>query len=223
MYLYINKLKQELYTINTNIKLKLNYLMTLYEIKINQIKQQNINYSIEYINSIHIKSSNNVSYNPKDKHALHLIIKENERLKKELAILIKDINEQQNEISNLKKEKHDFESLNKNLFSVSDYMKYSLIYEFNNTKEILNVFNIMINNTKTIFDEDTNIFIEILRNFLIVIEKIKSNKKSKYDEELKEAFNIFVERCNYEINDLNENEVFMRILVIKLFEIAFFS
>ena len=30
MYLYINKLKQELYTINTNIKLKLNYLMTLY-------------------------------------------------------------------------------------------------------------------------------------------------------------------------------------------------
>ena len=135
-------------------------------------------------------------------------------MKNEIAILIKDINQQQNEISNMKKIKYDFNMLNKNLFSISDYMKYSLIYELNDTKEIINVFNIIINSFKNNFDE-------IIRNFLIVIEKIKSAKKINYEDDLKKAFNIFMEKCNSEIE--NSNDTFIEKLIIKLFEIAFFS
>ena len=144
--------------------------------------------------------------------------KENERLKNEIAILIKDINEQQNEISNMKKIKYNFDILNKNLFSISDYMKYSLIYELNDTKEIINVFNIIINSNKNNFDE-------IIRNFLIALEKIKSVKKTNYEDDLKKAFNIFAEKCNSEINNQNKNgnDNFIRKLIIKLIEIAFFS
>ena len=102
-------------------------------------------------------------------------------------------------------------------------MKYSLIYELNNTKEIIHVFNIIINNAKNNFDETKNDFIEIIKNFLIVLEKIKSLKKNNFDEDLKEVFNIFIERCNYRINELNEDDIFIRKLVIKLFEIWFFN
>ena len=134
--------------------------------------------------------------------------------------LEKDINEQQNEISNMKKIKYNFEALNKNLFSISDYMKYSLIYELNNTKEILNVFHIMINNTK---NNNGNSFGEILKNYLIVSEKIKTPKKINYEENLKEAFCIFKERCMSDLNKLNENDIFMRKLIIILFEISYFN
>ena len=123
----------------------------------------------------------------------------------------------------MKKIRNNYEILNKNLFSVSDYMKYSLIYELNNTKEIIHIFNIIINNAKNNFDETKNDFIEIIKNFLIVLEKIKSLKKNNFDEDLKEVFNIFIERCNYRINELNEDDIFIRKLVIKLFEIWFFN
>ena len=123
----------------------------------------------------------------------------------------------------MKKIRNNYEILNKNLFSVSDYMKYSLIYELNNSKEIIHIFNIIINNAKNNFDETKNDFIEIIKNFLIVLEKIKSLKKNNFDEDLKEVFNIFIERCNYRINELNEDDIFIRKLVIKLFEIWFFN
>ena len=223
MNLYIIKIKEELNDINRNIKLKMNHIITLYEIKINQImKIKDINLSIDYINSINIKSiyNNKIKDIKKEKPCLNMIKKENERLKNELAILIKDINEQQKEISYKKKLKNNFYYLNKNIFSISDYMKYSLIYELNNTKQILNVFKIIINNTKN----KKNIFNEIIQNFLIVIEKINSINKNENNEDLKEAFGIFVERCNFDldINILNENEIFIRKLIVKLIEINFF-
>ena len=223
MNLYIIKIKEELNDINRNIKLKMNHIITLYEIKINQImKIKDINLSIDYINSINIKSiyNNKIKDIKKEKPCLNIIKKENERLKNELAILIKDINEQQKEISNKKKLKYNFYYLNKNIFSISDYMKYSLIYELNNTKQILNVFKIIINNTKN----KKNIFNEIIQNFLIVIEKINSINKNENNEDLKEAFGIFVERCNFDldINILNENEIFIRKLIVKLIEINVF-
>ena len=123
----------------------------------------------------------------------------------------------------MKKIRNNYDILNKNLFSISDYMKYSLIYELNNTKEIIHIFNIIINNAKNNFDETKNDFIEIIKNFLIVLEKIKSLQKNNFDEDLKEVFNIFIERCNYRINELNEDDIFIRKLVIKLFEIWFFN
>lgn len=202
LYLYIIKLKEELSNINNKIKLKLNQVITLYEIKFSQNNQEHYNFNIINKNSL------------QEKNCLNLNKKENERLKNEIAILIKDINQQQNEISNMKKIKYDFNMLNKNLFSISDYMKYSLIYELNDTKEIINVFNIIINSFKNNFDE-------IIRNFLIVIEKIKSAKKINYEDDLKKAFNIFMEKCNSEIE--NSNDTFIEKLIIKLFEIAFFS
>ena len=224
MYLYINKIKKELYTSNINIKLKLNQLINLYEIKRNQKNPKYLNLSSELINSFYIKNSSSIiSYTPKDKNCLNLIKKENERLKNEIAILIKEINEQQKEISNMKKIRNNYDILNKNLFSISDYMKYSLIYQINNTKEIINIFNIIINNTKRESDEEKNNFIEIIKNFLIVLEKIKTVKKVNFDEELQKAFNIFVERCNYRINELNEDDIFMIKLLVYLFEIAFFK
>ena len=224
IFLYINKIKEELYIVNTNVKLKINHIITLYEMKLNKIKQKNKDLYIEYINSIYIQSSNKlISFNPKGKNFFNLIKKENERLKNEIAILIRDINDQQNEISNLKKSKHNFQYLNKYLFSVSDYMKYSLIYKLNNNKEILNLFNIMINNTKKNFDDNKNNFVEIIRNFLIVIEKLKTNKKLNYFDDLKTAFDILAQRFNDKFNESNENEDFMLKLVIKLFDIAFFS
>ena len=193
-----------IYSINNKIKLKINHIITLYEIKLSQIQQRHF-----------ININNNL---PQEKNFSNLNKKENERLKNEIAILIKDINEQQNEISNMKKIKYNFDVLNKNLFSISDYMKYSLIYELNDTKEIINVFNIIINSNKNNFDE-------ITRNFLIVIEKIKSVKKTNYEDDLKKAFNIFVENCNSEFNNENKNgnDNFIRKLIIKLIEIAFFS
>ena len=223
MNLYIIKIKEELDNINRNIKLKLNHIITLYEIKLNQImKLKDINLSIDYINSINIKSiyNNQIKNIKYEKPDINIIIKkENERLKNELAILIKDINEQQKEIANKKKFKGGFYYLNKNIFSISDYMKYSLIYELNNTKQILNVFKIIINNTKN----KKNIFNEIIQNFLIVIEKINSINNNENNEEIKEAFDIFNDRCNYDMNKLNENEIFIRKLIVKLFEINFFS
>ena len=224
IFLYINKIKEELYIVNTNVKLKINHIITLYEMKLNKIKQKNKDFYIEYINSIYIQSSNKlISFNPKGKNFFNLIKKENERLKNEIAILIRDINDQQNEISNLKKSKHNFQYLNKYLFSVSDYMKYSLIYKLNDNKEILNLFNIMINNTIKNFDDNKNNFVEIIRNFMIVIEKLKTNKKLNYFDDLKTAFDILAQRFNDKFNESNENEDFMLKLVIKLFDIAFFS
>ena len=225
LYLYIIKIREQLYNTNKNIKLKLNHLITLYEIKMKQKKSFSIPYTFEHINSIFLKSSNNIityasKYNKKEEPFMNLTKIENERLKKEIAILIKDINEQQNEISNMKKIKYNFENLNKNLFSISDYMKYSLIYELNNTKEILNVFHIMINNTK---NNNDNSFGEIIKNYLIVSEKIKTPKKINYEENLKEAFCIFKERYMSELNELNENDIFMRKLIIILFEISYFN
>ena len=101
-------------------------------------------------------------------------------------------------------------------------MKYSLIYDINDTKEILNLFIIMMNNMKNDKKKGIIIFIEMLKNFLIVIEKIKSNSKKEYKEELNKAFNIFTECCNDKINELTENELFLRKLIINLFYIAFF-
>ena len=98
-------------------------------------------------------------------------------------------------------------------------MKFSLIYELNNTKEILNVFRIIIYNTKN----NKNFFNEIIQNFLIVIEKINLINKNENNEDLKQAFNIFVERCNFDINKLNENDIFLRKFIVKLIEISFFS
>ena len=223
LYLFIIKIREQLYNTNKNIKLKLNHLITLYEIKMKQKKSFSIPYTFEHINSIFLKSSNNIiqyasKYNKKEEPFMNLTKIENERLKKEIAILIKDINEQQNEISNMKKIKYNFENLNKNLFSISDYMKYSLIYELNNTKEILNVFHIMINNTKSNNDNSLG---EIIKNYLIVSEKIKTPKKINYEENLKEAFCIFKERCMSDLNKLNENDIFMRKLIIILFEITY--
>ena len=82
LYLYIVKIKEKLYGVNNHFKMKLNYLITLYEIKLNQMKEKakneinnkniiiynnkdynnilnynNYNYLIEHINSIYIKST----------------------------------------------------------------------------------------------------------------------------------------------------------------------
>ena len=236
LYLYIYKIRDELYGQNNNFKLKMNHLITLYEIKIKQIKDKykfndclykNMNLINEHISSIYIKTSNikkkenNIANNNKENNNKNKL--EIERLKKEIAVLIKDINNQQNEISNYKKIKLEKENnLNKNIFIISDYMKYSLIYDINDTKEILNLFIIMMNNMKNDKKKGIIIFIEMLKNFLIVIEKIKSNSKKEYKEELNKAFNIFTECCNDKINELTENDIFLRKLIINLFYIAFF-
>ena len=295
LYLYINKIKEDLYGANNNFKLKLNFLITMYEIKINQIKNSkpiynqninydntlrnnnNINYNIKYnyiyehINSIWIEPINNYSnensdnndsdilsfrvkepvnkkinkfkinnkaskkeYNHQKKKVDDKLKKEIERLKNQIAILIKDMNENQKELSLIKNDKKsieefkiniqnkintfysqipknnytkiknnilnisnfdknnintiknifsffeslieefndinnfnnrenslnknniitfDYEEFNKNIFSVSEYMKYLLIYEFTNINEIINVFYFMINNSKQNLDK----------------------------------------------------------------------
>ena len=299
LYLYIYDIKEKLYGANNNFQIKLNYLMTLYEIKIQQIlneskneinnrniimyknqknnKQSDIKkkyeYSLEHINSIFIKSNiirndiNNINFrmnksiyntNNKDnyqnsqnkKNENNKLKTEIERLKNEISILIRDINEQQKEISHLKKSNIqnenksnnniliDYENLNKNIFTKSEYMKYLLIYDFTNIKEIINVFYFMVNNTKQNIDKiiinnikdeliDLNnehilneTLIEIVKNYLIVAEKLqKYGKDNNYEDNNNKIKNIFSDGLSYKINDLSDKDSFMRILINKIIEI----
>ena len=47
----------------------------------------------------------------------------------------------------------DYEELNKNIFSTSEYKKYLLIYEFSNINEIINVYYFIVNNSKKNMDK----------------------------------------------------------------------
>jgi hypothetical protein len=176
--------------------------------------------------------------------------KEIERLKNEISILIRDINEQQKEISHLKKSNTqneyksnnniliDYENLNKNIFTKSEYMKYLLIYDFTNINEIINVFYFMVNNTKQNIDKiiinnikdeliDLNnehilneTLIEIVKNYLIVAEKLqKYGKDNNYEDNNNKIKNIFSDGLSYKINDLSDKDSFMRILINKIIEI----
>ena len=299
LYLYIYDIKEKLYGANNNFQIKLNYLITLYEIKIQKIKNEsknvrnnrnnimiynqneikdNSNYLLQHINSIFIKSNNNhIKNNENDvyenltfriyKNPYNIINnKENyqnsknqklennklkeeiERLKNEISTLIKDINKQQNELSLLKNDKiknninnnisFNFENLNKNIFTKSEYMKYSLIYDFANINEIINVFYFMVNNTKQNIDkininknnkdEFINLknehildesLIEIIKNYLVVVEKIKIYYKEKnYEENFNKIKNIFNDGLFYKINDLYDKDIFLRKLISIIFE-----
>ena len=242
-------------------------------------KKNNNNYLFEHINSIFIKSNNinnkndvnnikeNLSFkmkksiyntNKKDNYQNSQIKKnennnlklETERLKNEISILIKDINEQQKEISLLKKSNnanelkssnnkiYDYENLNKNIFTKSEYMKYLLIYDFTNINEIINVFYFMINNTKQNIDKMNIIdnkdelinlknehilnesLIEIVKNYLIVVEKIKKYcKENNYEDNLIKIKNIFIEGLFYKINEFPEKAKFLRKLINIIFEL----
>ena len=299
LYLYIYDIKEKLYGANNNFQIKLNYLMTLYEIKIQQILNEskneinnrniiiyknqnndknsyiknNYEYSLEHINSIFIKSNNNrndinninfrvnkniYNTNNKDnyqnsqnkKNENNKLKIEIERLKNEISILIKDINEQQKEISLLKKRKTNneykndnnilinYENLNKNIFTKSEYMKYLLIYDFTNINEIINVFYFMVNNTKKNIDKiiinnikdeliDLNnehilneSLIEIVKNYLIVAEKLqKYSKDNNYEDNYNKIKNICNDGLSYKINDLSDKDIFMRILINKIINI----
>ena len=300
LYLYIYDIKEKLYGANNNFQIKLNYLITLYEIKIQKIKNESKNgrnnrnnimiyyqndnkdnndYLLQHINSIFIKSNNNhirnnngndvyenltfrMYKNPyniinnKDNYQNsknqkldnNKLKEEIERLKNEISTLIKDINKQQNELSLLKNDKNkkninnntsfNYENLNKNIFTKSEYMKYSLIYDFTNINEIINVFYFMVNNTKQNIDkininknnkdEFINLknehildesLIEIIKNYLVVVEKIKIYYKEKnYEENFNKIKNIFNDGLFYKINDLYDKDIFLRKLINIIFE-----
>jgi len=399
LYLYIIKIKDQFYKANNSFKYKINDLMTLYEIKINQIKKMNLNlinykitdnytnntnmnqinttpnnYSYEHTNSFyyrnidklndnlnskanlmdgrHITSNNikyyrnrndNISHNTlsfKVNHNMNSSLVNNgtsnmnentnyqdkkieneklkneiERYKNEISILIKDINGKQKQISDIQgikklwgqiprsiynkiknfilqsssmeeKTKNvinniftfldsflagdhdnrdmfsdnynsgmavDYEELNKNIFSTSEYKKYLLIYEFSDFNEIIDMYYFIVNNSKKNLDKiklnkdtisqstsEQNIinhnikeeiiklknesivnesFVEIIKNYLIVLEKTEIfSNEDNYKDNLNKIFNILKEGLTYRIDDLLDKDIFIRRLMIKLFE-----
>ena len=147
----------------------------------------------------------------------------------------------------------DYEDLNKNIFSTSEYKKYLLIYQFSNINEIINVYYFIVNNSKKNLDKinlnkdtisesssEQNIinhnikeeiiklknehivnesFAEIIKNYLIVLEKIEIfSKDDNYKDNLNKIFNILKEGLSYRIDDLLDKDIFIRKLMIKLFE-----
>ena len=81
------------------------------------------------------------------------------------------------------------------------------------------------NNVKNEFNDLKNqsiineSLIEIIKNYLIVAEKIKLYSNDiDYKDNSNKIFNIFSEGLNYRIEDISEKNAFMRKLIIKLFE-----
>jgi hypothetical protein len=121
----------------------------------------------------------------------------------------------------------DYEDLNKNIFSTSEYKKYLLIYQFSNINEIINVYYFIVNNSKKNLDKinlnkdtisesssEQNIinhnikeeiiklknehivnesFAEIIKNYLIVLEKIEIfSKDDNYKDNLNISYSNFL-------------------------------
>ena len=62
-------------------------------------------------------------------------------------------------------------------------------------------------------------FVEIIKNYLIVLEKAEIfSNDDNYKENLNKIFNILKEGLTYRIDDLLDNDIFIRKLMIKLFE-----
>ena len=80
-----------------------------------------------------------------------------------------------------------------------------------------------LKNEKVIIDN----LIELIKNYLIINEKIfqyymVDNKNiDKYKKYLNKIFTIFKDCCYYNIDDISDNNIFYRKLIIKLFEISF--
>ena len=89
--------------------------------------------------------------------------------------------------------------------------------------------NEIINNIK---EELTNLrsehilnesLLEIVKNYLVVREKIKKDSnENNYKDNLNNIFNIFNDGLLYKIEDLSDNDIFIRKLIIKIFEKFFF-
>jgi hypothetical protein len=62
-------------------------------------------------------------------------------------------------------------------------------------------------------------FVEIIKNYLIVLEKVEIfSNDDNYKDNIYKIFNILKEGLSYRIDDLLDQDIFIRKLMIKLFE-----
>ena len=92
-------------------------------------------------------------------------------------------------------------------------------YEYKNIHEEI----IKLKNDKIIVDN----LIELIKNYLIINEKIfqyflvQNVNIDKYKKYSKKIFKIFKESCCYNMDDISDNNIFHKKLIIKLFEAIF--
>ena len=93
------------------------------------------------------------------------------------------------------------------------------IYDYKNIHEEI----MKLKNEKIIIDN----LIELIKNYLIINEKIfqhfivQNKNIDKYKKYSNKIFKIFKECCYYNIDDISDNNIFYKKLIIKLFEISF--
>ena len=272
LYLYIFKIKKELYNENNNFKLKLNYLLTLYENKMkqnnninnninlnetnNNINDSKYNYSSEHTNSFYVESKNknvellndtlnktNIVYitnkNDNDnigtltfkvKEPLNKITNnlntnlnnntslneyssssqgkkleydklksEIERLKNEIAVLIKDINDQQKLLSEIKNYKNKNEE-----YKINAQKKIKNFYSqipkntYNNIKSII-IHSSFDENSKKIINNIFNFFESFINDF----NNINNNINNINETNLKSDNSNYAFKIDYKV--LNKN------------------
>ena len=92
-------------------------------------------------------------------------------------------------------------------------------YDYKNIHEEI----MKLKNEKIIIDN----LIELIKNYLIINEKIfqhfivQNKNIDKYKKYSNKIFKIFKECCYYNIDDISDNNIFYKKLIIKLFEISF--
>ena len=92
-------------------------------------------------------------------------------------------------------------------------------YEYKNIQEEI----LKLKNEKIII----NNLIELIKNYLIINEKIfqyfmvENNNIDKYKKYLNKTFTIFKDCCYCNIDEMSDNNIFYKKLIVKLFEISF--
>ena len=254
LYLYNYKIKDELYIVNNNFNIKINNLVSLYEMRIKQLenhlkrnilyKKNNIsykkeemknssyidikknkslkyNYSLEHTNSFFYKTTNKNNNNllyfkikeslNKKKNCLNIncdsTIKDNfyqendklkseiERLKNEMSLLIKDINDQQKELFEIKNINNNNEEFILNLQNKIKNFYSEITYKLKNK----NLINIIYNFFESLLqDFNNNKVTNIKRNKFISFEYYDLNKEIFIKSEYMKYLLI------YEFTDINE-------------------
>jgi len=106
--------------------------------------------------------------------------------------------------------KKNLDKINLNKDTISQSSSEQNIINHNIKEEIIKLKNEHIVNES---------FVEIIKNYLIVLEKIEIfSNDDNYKDNLNKIFNILKEGLSYRIDDLLDKDIFIRKLMIKLFE-----
>ena len=125
-------------------------------------------------------------------------------------------------LSNIKKNKNEkIKEINIQTIDEIDKInkQEDIGYQYKNIHEEI----IKLKNEKIIIDN----LIELIKNYLIINEKIfqyfldQKINNDRYKKYSKKIFKIFKESCCYNMDDISDNNIFQKKLIIKLFETIF--